>query len=76
MTENPKEEREDEEDCKIPDGKKICPFMNGFRRGILCTPDCALYREGKKDHECVFHELQSTSWFLKQANDAREKSSE
>ena len=55
----------------IPAGAKICPFMSGFHKNILCVPDCALYRADKKDRECVLHELQSISWFIKQSQDKK-----
>ncbi len=87
MTEQPKKDESKEETGKtneeieeklfdIPEGKKICPLMNGFFKCIICTPKCAFYRANKNGCECLFHELPSISYQLKRVADAKVKPSE
>ena len=42
--------------------EKICPFMSSLNSQVPCTPQCKLYRAGKKGYECHFMELQSISF--------------
>ncbi|MDO8240720.1 MAG: hypothetical protein Q7T51_01940 [Candidatus Moranbacteria bacterium] len=69
--ENQTDETTNEEFNQIPAGEKLCPLMNGFYKGIPCTSDCALYREGKNENACALHELRSISWFMKQSQDKK-----
>ena len=40
----------------------ICPFMSTPEKQVSCTPDCKLFRQGRRGYECYLQELQSISW--------------
>lgn len=56
-------ENEHKEQEKYPDG--TCPFKSDAKEKSPCTPDCQLHREGKNGFACVFHELATLSWNIR-----------
>jgi hypothetical protein len=62
MIEEDKKENQDQ----YPDG--TCPFRSNAKDKVPCSPDCQLYREGKKGFACVLHELATLSWNIRNSN--------
>ena len=48
--------------------EKLCPFMTSPDEQVACTPQCKIHRADKKGFECMFSELASISWSLKDKN--------
>lgn len=60
-------EKEDNFKCRTIN-EKICPLMSDAKYQVACTPQCKIHRADKKGFECLFSELASISWNLKNKN--------
>ncbi|MCK5018164.1 MAG: hypothetical protein KAS32_14000 [Candidatus Peribacteraceae bacterium] len=45
--------------------EKICPFMSTKSEQVECTPQCQLYKAGKKGYACPVQELNAISFALR-----------
>jgi hypothetical protein len=58
----------EEESGEIYINEKLCPFRGDAKHQVACTQQCKIHRPEKKGFECMFSELASISWSLKDRN--------